>query len=106
MRSCFLLLIIFLLAGLVQVRGQNSTASDSAPFTNGIDHVYVFAEKTKVESLFKLFRDDFQIPQVWAFRDYGGYASGGVSLSNVVLEFATFEDAANTSRHTEFQGIV
>lgn len=31
-------------------------------------------------------RDQLGLPEVWAFQDWGGFSSGGVSLGNVVLE--------------------
>lgn len=50
-----------------------------------VEHVSVTAPDA--ERLFRLFRDSLGLPQVWPYRDYGGFSSGGVSLGNVVLEF-------------------
>jgi hypothetical protein len=85
----FLFLIMFLSTGFVSVPGQDKEASKTEAFLTGVDHLYVFAEKANIEGLFKVFRDDFGLPQTWAFKDYGGFASGSVSMGNVVLEFAT-----------------
>ena len=80
--------------------------SSAPPIVTKVEHFYVFADAARAEKLFALFRDEFQLPQVWAFRYWGGYSSGGVSLGNVVLEFATMKDANNPNPKTEFQGIV
>jgi hypothetical protein len=105
MRIRLLPLIILFLTGVLQISGQEKAALNSKSVLTGVDHFYVFSEKTNAENLFKVFRDGFNLPQVWAFRDYGGYQSGSVSLGNVVLEFATFDDPANKAPKTEFQGM-
>ena len=50
----------------------------------GIDHVYVpfvDAEKT-----FRIFVEDFGLPEAWPYKFYGAVASGGICLGNANLE--------------------
>ena len=58
------------------------------PLIAKVEHVY--ATTPDAQRLFELFRDSLGLPVVWRFRDYGEFASGGVSLGNVVLELATW----------------
>lgn len=78
----------------------------TAPVLTRVEHFYLFADETQVKKLFQSFRDDFRLPQVWAYRNWGSYSSGGLSLGNVVLEFATYPVPDNKAPKTEFQGIV
>lgn len=100
--KAFVFLVLLSAAPALPAQGKNISAS----ILTKVDHFYVFADSERAEKLFKLFRDDFHLPQVWAFRNWGGYSSGGVWLGNVVLEFATMKDEKNPTPKTEFQGIV
>src|SRR5688572_2696664 len=66
-------------------------ASARQPLFRQVDHF--FAVSADAERLFLLFRDDLQLPEAWPFRDYGGFASGAVTLGNTVMEFVAKEDA-------------
>lgn len=57
----------------------------SAPVVAKIDHVGVLADDA--DTLFTLFAETFQLPVVWPMTDYGGFASGGVRVGNLDLEF-------------------
>jgi hypothetical protein len=50
-----------------------------------VDHF--FATSPDAEALMVIFRDTLGMPEQWPFRRYGSFASGGVSLGNVVFEF-------------------
>lgn len=99
-------LLVLFLSPTPYLHAQVRPSSEAGPIVTKVDHFFVFADAARAEKLFKLFRDEFHLPQVWAFRKYGSYASGAVSLGNVVLEFATMEDPKNPNPITEFQGIV
>jgi hypothetical protein len=64
------------------------------PISN-IDHF--FAISPEPEKLFHFLQEDLKLPVVWAFQDYGDFASGGLSLGNVVFEVARFGNPASVS---------
>jgi len=68
-----------------------------------VEHFFVVSDEA--QSLFTYFKDEFQLPQVWPFYEHGTFASGGLSLGNVVLEFVSFPKADNKPLKTEFRGI-
>ena len=67
-------------------------ASARQPLFKQVDHF--FAVSGDAERLFRLFRDDLQLPEAWPFRSYGDFASGAVTLGNTVMEFVAAKDAA------------
>jgi len=67
-----------------------------------VEHFY--AVSPEPEKLFQFLQEDLQLPAVWPFQDYGGFASGGLSLGNVVFEVVRFENMASDSIAT-FSGI-
>jgi len=54
---------------------------------NKVEHFFV--SSPEAERLFNLFKEQFQLPVVWRFQKYKDFASGGLSLGNVVFEFLT-----------------
>lgn len=66
-----------------------------------VDHF--FAVSSDPESLFRVFRDGFGLPVAWPFQSYGGFASGGLSVGNTVLEFATWEVPKGEALKTEWK---
>jgi hypothetical protein len=62
--------------------------AEEQPLVTRVDHVYV--ESDQAHSLFTFFKDTFQLPESWPFSDRGAFASGGLWLGNIVLEFASF----------------
>jgi hypothetical protein len=72
----------------------------------GIDHF--FAAAPTPEPLYRIFRDTLGLPEVYPFRSYGSFASGVVSMGNVLFEVVTWDvppgDSLRT-RFTEFIGI-
>ena len=64
-----------------------------------VEHFY--ASSPQAVKLFHVFQHDFQLPIVWNFQTYGDFASGGVTLGNVVFEFVTYKGIAET----KFEGI-
>ena len=61
----------------------NGALSDVA-VVRQVDHVLL--EATQARELFTLASQALELPVAWPFTDYGGFASGGVSLGNVNLE--------------------
>ena len=68
-----------------------------------VEHFFIVSDQA--QSLFTFFKDTFQLPEVWPFFERGTFASGGLSLGNVVLEFVSFHKESNHLQKTEFQGI-
>ena len=68
-------------------------------FMNKIEHF--FASSPKAEQLFRFFSKELELPVVWPYKSWGDFASGGVTLGNVVFELVTFQGADTTS----FNGI-
>lgn len=68
-----------------------------------IDHFFI--QSAESERLFRLFRDDFQLPEAWPFQRYGGFASGGLTLGDVAIEFVTMPTPDGAPPPTEFKGI-
>jgi catechol 2,3-dioxygenase-like lactoylglutathione lyase family enzyme len=77
--------------------------SEEQPLATRVDHVYV--ESDKAQSLFTFFKDTFQLPGVWPFRDAGTHTSGGLWLGNTVLEFASSPHSGDKPVRAEFRGI-
>lgn len=57
---------------------------------NRIDHFIVVSPNA--EQLYHLLRNDFQLPVLWPYQTFRGFASGGVSLGNVTLELVAREN--------------
>lgn len=88
MKTC-LLAAAMICALICSVVGQkhNSVLGDVvsdqqySSLLKGVDHF--FATSSEPEVLLKFFRDTLELPQVWAFKDFGDFASGGVWMGNV-----------------------
>ena len=72
------------------------------PLVTKVEHFYLVSDDA--ETLYRFFRDEFQLPVVWAFNSYGDFASGGLTLGNVALEFVS-EKGERRTTGTEFKGI-
>jgi catechol 2,3-dioxygenase-like lactoylglutathione lyase family enzyme len=77
--------------------------AEERPLATRVEHFFVASEEA--EALFTVFKDTFQLPEVWPFKAYGGFSSGGLSLGNVVLEFALLSGRDSEAGKTQFQGI-
>lgn len=73
------------------------------PLAVRVEHFFVVSDQAK--SLFTYFKDEFQLPEVWAFNQFIGFASGGLSLGNAVLEFVSFSTETSKPLKAEFRGI-
>ncbi len=76
--------------------------AEEQPLATRVDHFYV--ESDKAHSLFSFFKETFQLPENWPFRDAGTHTSGGLWLGNVVLEFLSARGGDKPVK-TEFRGI-
>jgi hypothetical protein len=74
-----------------------------SPLLKGVDHF--FAYSSEPEMLFKFFRDTLGLPQVWDFKDFGDFASGGVWMGNVEFEVVSWKPQPGEKLPTEFKGI-
>lgn len=59
-----------------------------------IEHFFV--SSPRAEKLFHFFRDRFGLPVVWPYQQWTGFASGGLSLGNVVFEFVVYDGVNET----------
>lgn len=75
----------------------------SLALLKGVDHF--FAYSSEPEPLFKFFRDTLGLPQVWDFKSFGDFASGGVWMGNVQFEVVTWKPPPGAKPPTEFKGI-
>ena len=80
-----------------------ASSAVQAPLVAKVEHFYAIA--SDAERLFVFFRDTLGLAAVWPYRDYGGFASGAVSLGNVAFEFATWRPEDGTTLPTQFAGI-
>jgi hypothetical protein len=56
-----------------------------------VDHILLATENPK--AVYDFMTKELQLPIAWPYRDYGGFASGGVSAGNVNLESLVFNPA-------------
>ena len=94
---CLLLALIWATAMPLPLSAQRK------PLLAKVDHFYLVSDKS--ERLFRFFRDEFQLPVVWPFNNHGDFASGGLSLGNVVIEFVTQKAGDGAAAQTEFKGL-
>lgn len=88
-------------AVLLTLGSQSSTPQ--APIVRSVDHF--FATSSDAESLYRVFRDTLGLPEVYAFRAHDGFASGVVSMGNVLFEVVTWSVPAGERLPTELKGI-
>ena len=95
--------IVHIAAAQATENGTYRVSRQKQPLLNGVDHF--FAYSTEPEPLFKFFRDTLGLPQVWDFKSYGDFASGGVWMGNVQFEVVTWKPPPGVKPPTEFKGI-
>ena len=84
-------------------RSQQMQPQRPSALLKGVDHF--FAYSSEPELLFKFFRDTLGLPQVWDFKSFGDFASGGVWMGNVEFEVVTWKPPLGDKPPTEFKGI-
>jgi uncharacterized protein len=75
----------------------------AAPLVTRVEHF--FASAPDSERLFRIFRDTLGLAEVWPYQSWGGFASGGVSLGNVVFELVRWKPPAGETLRSAFAGI-
>ena len=78
------------------------SAPQPRPLLTKVEHFYLVSDES--EKLYNFFRDELRLPVVWAFNTYGSFASGGLTLGNVVIEFVR-EGRFSPTSAAEFKGI-
>ena len=86
-----------------RIAADSAAVAARPPLIAKVEHFYATAPDA--ERLFAFFRDTLGLAAVWPYRDYGGFASGAVSLGNVAFEFATWRPEDGTTLPTRFAGI-
>ena len=77
--------------------------ADRKPLLVQVDHFYVAS--SDAERLFRLFRDDFGLPETWPFMSWGSFSSGGLTLGNTSIEFLTRVSAGVAPGSAALKGI-
>lgn len=90
-------MILALISGVAL---PSAEAAERRPFLTKVEHFFLTSAES--ERLFRFFRDEIRLPVVWPFKSYGEFASGGLSLGNVAMEFVTEKGAG---ARAEFEGI-
>ena len=80
-----------------------STETEKTCLATRVEHFYLVSDQS--QRLFIFFRDNFQLPEVWPYYQHETFASGGLSLGNVVLEFVSLPKEDPNPWKTEFRGV-
>lgn len=91
---------IFFISNLFPVRAKNLMESGYA--VKRIDHILMTPEDPR--GLFDFMTQELKLPIAWAFREYEGFASGGVFFGNVNLE-ALVMNQNNISSPSRIAGV-
>jgi hypothetical protein len=95
-------LIVAATAVVLPSAHANSQESPS-PITK-VDHFY--AQSPRAQQLYEFLHGELQLPVVWPFSDYGHFASGGLSLGNVVFEVVKWTGTSgDASGNAALQGV-
>jgi catechol 2,3-dioxygenase-like lactoylglutathione lyase family enzyme len=94
---------LLLFAGISLCCAALGAQAEEQPLATRVEHFFVASDEA--QALFTFIKDTFQLPEVWPFKAYGGFSSGGLSLGNVVLEFALLSGRDSEPGKTQFQGI-
>ena len=93
--------VLFLFAAISLCFVAFAWEPEEQPLATRVDHFYAVSDKA--QSLFTFFKETFQLPESWPFRDAGTHVSGGLWLGNAILEFLLNND--DKPMKTEFGGI-
>jgi hypothetical protein len=72
------------------------------PLVTKVEHFYLVSDQS--EKLYNVFRDELHLATVWPFDDHGGFASGGLTLGNVAMEFVIDQGDRAGAAGAEFGG--
>jgi len=79
-----------------------SNMTESASVVKRIDHILLTPEDPR--GLYDFLTQELKLPTAWAFREYEGFASGGIFFGNVNLE-ALVMNRDNLSTQSKIAGI-
>ena len=91
---------IFFTFSVFIVHASNLKENDSV--VKCIDHILLTPENPR--GLYNFLTEDLKLPVAWAFKEYEGFASGGVFFGNVNLE-ALVMNRDNLSTPSKIAGI-
>jgi hypothetical protein len=97
--SALALSFIFIVAMLLL---DASSVNENASAVKRIDHILLTPEDPR--GLYEFMTQDLKMPIAWAYREYEGFASGGVFFGNVNLE-ALVMNQDNLSTSSKIMGI-
>ena len=98
-RLAAVLSLFFIMAALFL---GSSIMTDSASTVKRIDHILLTPEDPR--GLYDFLTQELKMPIAWAFREYEGFASGGVFFGNMNLE-ALVMNRDNLSTQSKIAGI-
>jgi hypothetical protein len=78
-------------------------SDERGPLVARVEHFY--ATSPTADRLFHFFRDSLGLPEVWGYQRWGDFASGGLTLGNVVLELVWWMPEDGAVLPVEFSGI-
>lgn len=79
------------------------SVSALSPFLARVDHV--LATSPNAEMQYNFFRDTLGLAVAWPYKNYGDFASGGLSVGNTVLEFVTWKVPAGEILPSEWKSV-
>lgn len=94
--------ILFLFLLSILPAGGKGQPEEGGAVVNRIDHVLLTPENP--QGLFDFLTETLKMPVAWAYREYEGFASGGVFFGNVNLE-ALVMNQSNLSFPSHITGI-
>jgi hypothetical protein len=100
-RSATLILAVVIVSAMYVVSASQA-ATPTTKIVRQIDHILIVT--SEANELFALLTDRFQLPIAWPMSDYGGFASGGVSMGNVNLEIIKDFEPATGSGKSRYSG--
>jgi len=77
--------------------------SRATPLVKKLDHLYVVLEEP--EAAMGFMHDNLGLPVAWPFADYPGFASGGIGLGNLNLEFIKVSGAFGVEHPAQITGV-
>lgn len=81
-RRLVVILFIFIISNVIIAKARHKMENDSA--VKRIDHILLTPENPR--GLYDFLTNELKLPVAWAFREYEGFASGGVFFGNVNCE--------------------
>jgi len=100
-KKCLVVVFSILFISVLLSVGANNL-TESAAAVKRIDHILLTPENPR--GLYDFLTKELKLPTAWAFREYEGFASGGIFFGNVNLE-AMVMNQDNLSSPSKIAGI-